>query len=131
MTIEKINPDSMPDAGSMGYTQVTTAAPGQMIFMSGQVAWSRNGDPIPEALEDQSAIAVGNVKKGLEAAGAGPDNITSMRIYVVGLTEENSAQAAGPVMKFFGGQAPCVTMIGVSSLASPDLKIEIEVMAVK
>ena len=131
MTIKKINPDTMPDAGAMGYTQVTTSPPGEMIFMSGQVAWSRNGDPIPEALKDQSAIAVENVRKGLEAAGADPDNITAMRIYVVGLTEENSAQAAGPVMKFFGGQAPCVTMIGVSSLASPELKIEIEVMAVK
>ena len=131
MTINKINPDTMPDAGAMGYTQVTTATGSQMIFMSGQVAWSRNGDPIPEALKDQSAVAAENVKKGLEAAGAGPDNITAMRIYVVGLTEENSAQAAGPVMKLFSGQAPCVTMIGVSSLASPDLKIEIEVMAVK
>lgn len=131
MTINKINPENMPDAGAMGYTQVTTATGSQMIFMSGQVAWSRNGDPIPEALKDQSAVAVENVRKGLEAAGAGPDNITAMRVYVVGLTEENSAQAAGPVMTFFGGQAPCVTMIGVSSLASPDLKIEIEVMAVK
>ena len=131
MTITKHNPDTMPDAGAMGYTQVTTTPPGEMIFLSGQVAWSRNGDPIPEALADQSAIAVGNVKKGLEAVGASAANITSMRIYVVGLTDDNAGQAYAPLPEFFGGQAPCVTIIGVSSLASPELKIEIEVMAVK
>jgi enamine deaminase RidA (YjgF/YER057c/UK114 family) len=129
--IVKHNPDTLPDAAGMGYTQVTTAQAGEMIFMSGQVAWRRDGSPVPDALSDQAKIAADNVRMGLEAVGAGPANITAMRIYVVGLTAQNSAEAAAPLADLFGGQAPCVTMIGVSSLALPELKIEMEVTAVK
>ena len=82
-------------------------------------------------MREQAQIAIDNVRLGLEAVGAGPANVTAMRVYVVGLTAENSAEAAGPLAGFFGGPAPCVTMIGVSSLAMPELKIEIEVMGVK
>lgn len=131
MTLTKLNPDTMPDAGRMGYTQVTTSPPGELIFMSGQVAWQRDGTPVPEGLAAQAEIAIENVRKGLAAAGAGPEHVTAMRIYVVGLTAENSADAARPLAGFFGGPAPCVTMIGVESLAMPDLRIEIEVTAVR
>ncbi|MEQ8745477.1 RidA family protein [Pyruvatibacter sp.] len=131
MAITKINPDDMPDAGAMGYTQVTTAQPGTMIFLSGQVGWSRDGTPVPEGLAEQAAIAVRNVERGLAAAGASAADVTSMRIYVVGLTDDNAGDAYSPLPAFFGGQAPCVTMIGVSSLASPNLLVEMEVTAVK
>lgn len=131
MTVTKHNPDTMPDAGALGYTQVTTSPAGEMFFMSGQVAWDRAGAPVPESLAEQSGVAIANVQKGLDAIGATAANITAMRIYVVGLTDKNSAEAAAHLGSFFGGQAPCVTMIGVSSLAMPDLKIEIEVMGVK
>jgi len=129
--VSRHNPDTLPDAARMGYTQVTTAPAGDLICMSGQVAWRRDGSPVPDSLGEQAQIAIDNVRLGLEAVGAGPANVTAMRVYVVGLTAENSAEAAGPLAGFFGGPAPCVTMIGVSSLAMPELKIEIEVMGVK
>lgn len=129
--VSRHNPDTLPDSARMGYTQVTTAPAGELICMSGQVAWRRDGSPVPDSLGEQAQIAIDNVRMGLEAVGAGPANVTAMRVYVVGLTAENSAEAAGPLAGFFGGPAPCVTMIGVSSLAMPELKIEIEVMGVK
>ncbi len=130
MALEKINPETLPDAGAMGYSQITTCDPGKLIYLSGQVAWSRDGTPVPADIGAQAKIAFGNVQKALEAVNASAENITSMRLYIVDLDEENMG-AVGPALAgFFGGQAPCVTAIGVTSLADPALKIEIEVTAV-
>jgi len=130
MPVTKINPPALPDAAAMGYSQITTSAPGTLIQMSGQVAWSRDGAPVPADIAEQAKRAMDNVKAGLEAAGAGIGDITLARLYVVNLDPEKMAAAAAPLMEFFGGQAPCVTAIGVTSLAAPDLLIEIEVTAV-
>lgn len=93
MPVERHNPETLPDTSRMGYTQVTTASPGRLVFMSGQVAWRRDGTPVPEGLAAQAEIAIDNVRKGLTAIGAGPEHVTAMRIYVVGLTAENAADA--------------------------------------
>ena len=36
MPITKINPDTLPDAGALGYTQTVTSPPGELIFCSGR-----------------------------------------------------------------------------------------------
>ena len=128
-TVTKINPDTLPDAGALGYSQVTTCEPGKLVFLSGQVAWTRDGGEVPSDMAGQAAIAFDNVKKALASVDATPDNVTSMRLYVVNLSPDNMAAAGGPLGAFFGGQAPCVTAIGVTSLAAPELLIEIEVVA--
>ncbi|NNC73463.1 MAG: RidA family protein [Sphingomonadaceae bacterium] len=130
MPITKINPDTLPDAGSLGYTQVVTSPPGTLIFCSGQVALDRDGTPVPEDLAEQSRIAAGNVKLALEAAGATPGDITAMRLYIVDLDPEKMAAVGSALPALFGGSAPAATAIGVTSLADPDYKVEIEVTAV-
>lgn len=128
--LTKINPDTLPDAGAMGYSQITTCAPGKLIYLSGQVAWTKESMAAPADIGAQATIAFDNVKKALAAVDATPDHVTSTRIYVVNLGPDNMA-AVGPAMvDFFGGVAPCVTAIGVTSLAAPDLLIEVEVTAV-
>ena len=128
--LTKINPDTLPDAGAMGYSQITTCDPGKLIYLSGQVAWTKESTSAPADLGAQAAIAFDNVKKALAAVDATSDNVTTMRIYVVNMSPENM-EAIGPAMVgFFGGLAPCVTAIGVTSLAAPDLLIEVEVTAV-
>ncbi|MEO1044548.1 MAG: RidA family protein [Pseudomonadota bacterium] len=128
--IEAINPDTLPDAPSMGYSQITTVTPGKMIFISGQVAWQPDGTPPPATLTEQATIAASNLGKALEAAGATPENIVSARMFVVDFTLERSQQAFGPIMALFNGHKSAFTAVGVTSLAAPDLMIEIEAIAV-
>lgn len=128
--IERINPDTLPDAGAMGYSQVTTCTPGKMIFISGQVAWTPGGDPAPDNIADQARLAIGNLGKALASAGAGPENIVSARAFIVDYTEERGAEAFTHILEFFAGNQVAFTAIGCSALAGPDLMIEIEAIAV-
>ena len=128
--IERINPDTLPDAGSMGYSQVTTCTPGKMIFISGQVAWTPGGDPPPNDIAEQARLASANLGKALESAGAGPENIVSARAFIIDYTEEKGNAALGPILEFMNGNQSAFTLIGCSALAAPDLMIEIEAIAV-
>ncbi|MEM8695663.1 MAG: RidA family protein [Pseudomonadota bacterium] len=131
MPITKINPDTLPDAGALGYTQTVTSPPGEFVFCSGQVAIDRDGTPVPEDLAEQARIAANNVKLALAAAGATPEDVTLMRLYIVDLTPERLDAVGGALPALFDGTAPCATAIGVTALADPEYHVEIEVMAVK
>lgn len=128
--IKRINPDTLPDAGAMGYSQVTTCTPGKMIFISGQVAWTPGGDPPPNNLAEQARMASSNLGKALASAGAGPENIVSARAFIVDYTEEKGAEAFPEILAFLGENQVAFTLIGCAALASPDLVIEIEAIAV-
>ena len=53
-TLTRMNPDTLPDAGKVGYSQMTVTAPGRLAFVSGQVAQSAAGPPVPATLEGQT-----------------------------------------------------------------------------
>jgi len=128
-TIEKVNPPTLPDSASMGYSQITTTTADKLIFMSGQVAWQPDGTPAPDGFGAQAEIAIENVRKGLEAVGATPEHVTLMRVYAVNPTLEDWNDVFGPIIGFFGDIKPSVTGIGVAGLAGENLKVEIEVTA--
>jgi len=71
-----------------------------------------------------------NVGKALDSIGASPQDVTSVRLYVVNMSPDKLGLVAGSIAEFFGGQAPSMTGIGVTSLASPELLVEVEVVAV-
>ncbi|WP_018687540.1 RidA family protein [Ahrensia kielensis] len=124
--ITRLNPSTLPDAGEMGYSQISIVEPGRMAYISGQVAWRPDGLPVPESLEEQAKIAALNAKAALDAIGANPENIVIARIFMVDLNPDTLNQIFPAILDMFGGAKPCITGVGVASLAAPDLKIEIE-----
>lgn len=130
MTVKIINPDTLPDALSLGYSQITTCTPGELVFISGQVAITRAGDSVPESLEDQAEIAVANLMHALEAAGSSPSLVTMIRIFIVELDPEKMNTVGMALRKAFGEHVCSATAVGVTSLASPEYLVEIEAMAV-
>lgn len=127
---EKLNPSSLPDAPSMGYSQITVCEPGKMVFISGQVAWTPDGDPVPEDLHEQTVIAMGNVVKALDTVGATVENVTSMRMYLVNPSDEDFLVPAPALRQFFGETIPTFTALGVTRLGGEGLRIELEATAV-
>jgi len=130
MQIEKMNPPTLPDAAALGYSQIAVAPPGRMVCVSGQVAVSADGGEVPIDLADQLPVVLRNLGHALDAAGATPMNVVSLRIYVVDLDPDRIGPLMAPIAAMFGGQAPALTGIGVSALASPTFKVEIEAVAV-
>lgn len=128
--VTKVNPPTLPDALAMGYSQISTCTPGKLVFISGQVAWRPDGSPVPEDLCAQAEIAMANVVHALDAVEATPENITSVRMYVVNPEPDDWMKVAEAITPFFNGVTPCFTAIGVTALGGPGLRIELEVTAV-
>ncbi|MCY1119806.1 RidA family protein [Bacillus safensis] len=118
---ETIHPPVAP------YThQIETTGPQRWLTLSGQVGMEVDGT-IPESPLEQLELALENVKRNVEAADMAVEDITKLVFYLVG---EFDAESRKRIMgQFLGDHLPCMTMIYVVALASPDLKVEVDAWA--
>lgn len=104
-----------------------TAVRGSVIVhVSGQVGSDETGEIVAGGLAAQAERARLNVELALEAAGASVDDMVKATAYVVDWDPSKLEELAR------GGEFPDValTLIGVQSLFTPDMLIEIEAVAV-
>ena len=82
MTLELINPAGLSAPAS--YSQVAIATGSRLVFVAGQVADDGQGNLVgPGDLAVQARRAFANVGTALAAAGARPDQVARITIYVV------------------------------------------------
>lgn len=133
MTVQVLNPEGIfkPDS----FFQASIATGSRIICIAGQVALDERGKLVgKDNLAQQAEQAYRNVFHALKGVGASFADITKMTIYVPNWTPdkmEKLATGAGKAAHDLGfdPRRP-TTLVGVSSLLSPELLIEIEVMAV-
>lgn len=125
----RLNPATLPDASAFGHSQITIVEPSRLAFISGQVAWQPGGAPVPSDFGQQAELVIANAKSALEAVGATTADLVMVRIYVVDLTPERMQVLMPIVVNFLDGALPSLTGVGVAALASPDLQLEIEMVA--
>ena len=109
-----------------GFTQVVAATHEgvKTVFVSGQVG---QGDTLREHAE--SAFA--GVVRRLEQAGAGPEDVVKIRIFVKDFEPEQYPTIAEARLAVFPeGHWPASTMVGVRALFTEALRVEIEAIAV-
>jgi enamine deaminase RidA (YjgF/YER057c/UK114 family) len=129
MTLELINPEELPTPAS--YTQVIVATGSRLVFVAGQVADDARGNLVgPGDLAAQARQAFANVGRSLAAAGAGPDQVTKITIYVVHHRPEYLPDISEARIAAFGDHKPADTLVGVETLAEPGYLIEVEAIAV-
>lgn len=128
-SITRLNPASLPDAGTAGYSQISIVEPGRLAFISGQVAWRRNNEPVPDTLGGQAEIVVSNARAALAAVGATPKDLVMVKVYLVNLTAERLEILWPHIHALFDGAQPSLTGVGVTALAAPELQLEIEMIA--
>ncbi len=128
VAIERMNPDVLPDAGKVGYSQISIPAPGRLAFVSGQVAWRAGGGTVPDTLSGQTAVTIDNLRSALSVLGCRPEDIVQMRIYLTDLQPETQDIVMSQIKEFLNGSQPSLTGVGVSALATPELQIEIEMV---
>lgn len=126
--IVRLNPPSLPDASAVGYSQISIVEPSRMAYISGQVAWRRDGQPAPDDLDGQAQIVIANARAALAAVGAAPQDLVMVRVYVVNLSPERLEVLMPHLHALFAGTQPSLTGIGVAALASPELQLEIEMV---
>jgi enamine deaminase RidA (YjgF/YER057c/UK114 family) len=101
------------------------------VFVSGQVADDAQGNLVgPGDLAAQARQAFANVGRALVAAGAGPNQVSRITIYVVHHRPEYLPVISEARVAVFGDHLPADTLIGVEALAEPGYLIEVEAVAV-
>lgn len=124
--ITRMNPPTLTDFGQQGFSHISIAQAGRTAHISGQVAWTPDGAPVPDDLVEQVRIIRTNVHRALEAIGATPHDIVIARFYVTDLTQERLRLVMGPLRDIFEGAQPSLTGIGVAALAGAGLQAELE-----
>ena len=127
--VELIDPDGLPTPES--YTQVVAATGSRLVFVAGQVAEDADGEIVaPGDFAGQARQAFANVGRALAAAGARPEDVARITIYVVGYRPELLPDIAAARIAVFGEHKPADTLLGVETLAVPGHLIEVEAIAV-
>ena len=111
-----------------GFTQVVTArgAGSKVVQISGQV-----GQP-GDSLESQADQVYASLRRRLEAAGAGPEDLLKVVIYMPEYTRGDFAavDAARRAHGFPDEAVPAATLLGIQSLFADGALLEIEGIAV-
>ena len=71
-----------------------------------------------------------NLGRALDAAGARPEQVTRITIYIVGYLRAQQATIEAARVTLFGDHKPTEAMIGVAALSWPEQLIEVDAIAV-
>lgn len=100
---------------------------GNHLWISGMVGMTPDG-MIPEDVVEQFRIAMDYLDGVLRAAGGRPEHVVKVQVF---LTDVNDRPKINPLREaYFGKHRPASTLVEVSALIRPELKVEIEAEAV-
>ena len=115
---------------AFGYSQAVSVSNGdRVLYCAGQTATGPDGAPPATAdMAEQVTLAFGNLRTVLEAADMTSADIVRLTVYT---TDVDALLAAyNSVAGAVAPNLPAMTLIGVTRLAYPELKVEIEATAV-
>jgi 2-iminobutanoate/2-iminopropanoate deaminase len=123
--IQMISPEGMYQPSSYHHASRV----GNTIYVAGQVARDANGTLVaPNDAAGQARQVYANLARVLEAAGAGVKNVVKITTY---LTNPEDSKAVTEVrLEFFGDHRPPHTGLIVAALGAPEVRVEVEVIAV-
>jgi enamine deaminase RidA (YjgF/YER057c/UK114 family) len=124
------NPETLPPA--QGFSHAVIAQEGRTVYLAGQTAQQTDGAVVGATLAEQFDVAAGNVVKALEAAGAHPQDLVSLQIFVTDLTEYQrlGKQVGEAYRRHFGNHYPAMAVLEVSRLWDPKALVELMAIAV-
>ena len=118
-------PSPSPFAPKVGFSAAVRV--GSYVFVAGTVGRRPDGS-FPADVYSQAKQALENIGAALTQAGASFRDVVRTRMFVVDISQwEEASRAHGEV---FSEILPASTLVEVSSLATPEMLIEIEVDAV-
>src|SRR3954470_250521 len=125
MTLECINPSDLPTPQT--YTQVVVATGSKLVFVSGQEPEDIHGQLVGRGdLAAQAHQVYANLGRALAAAGARPDQVTRITVYVVNYNRDECLPIIEAArIALFGSHKPADVVLGVASL-SPGYLIEVD-----
>ena len=99
---------------------------GGFVWLSGMVGMKADGT-IPEGTVEQFEIALKTIDTCLREASGKPNQIVKVQIFMTDISERSSIN---PIrIEYFGDHKPASTLVEVSALVDPRMRVEIEAVA--
>jgi enamine deaminase RidA (YjgF/YER057c/UK114 family) len=124
--LQRINPPGLSTPTT--YSHIVRA--GNTLYIAGQVAADANGKVVGADMNTQLEQVLKNLQTALKSQGADFSHVTKITIYTTDVDAFRAPAAAAIRAKYFGKALPASTLVGISRLATPDYKVEIEAVAV-
>jgi len=125
--VQYLNPPAL--SAPTGYTHVVQVRGGRTIYIAGQVALDKSGNVVGKGdFAAQTTQVFENLKSALAAGGATFDNLVKVTTFVTDLSQMQALRSIRA--KYYGKNPPASTLVQITKLASEDLMIEIEAIAV-
>src|SRR6266536_1034210 len=123
MTLTAINPESL--APARGYSHGMRGS-GELLFVAGQVGWTREGRIVSPDFLTQFQRALENVLDVVWAAGGRPTDIARMVVYVTDKAEYAArTREIGEVWRArMGRHYPAMALVEVKALLEDEAKVE-------
>ena len=129
MMLEKINPEQIMSPVNQAYHHVVVApVGGRSAYISGQVGIRKDGT-IPGEVRRQAEQAWQNLVNCLESAQMSPQDVVKITAYLI--NQEDYGFFSEMRDKYLGEVRPASTVVLVKGLVLPELKVEIEAIAVQ
>jgi enamine deaminase RidA (YjgF/YER057c/UK114 family) len=126
--VRRLNPPTMENPP--GYTHVVeVTGPARIVYFAGQLGVDKSG-AFAQGFEAQTVQAFENLKRALEAVGAGFEHLVKINNYLVDIADNMAAFRAVRDRYLAASALPASTTVGVPALARPGALFEIEAVAV-
>ena len=126
MRIEKISSPEVAEPPPERWSNALRV--GNVLYVSGMVSRANDGRTILGAGEyEQAKIIFTKIRHLVEAAGGAMSDVVKMVIYVVDIRKNTEVWRAR--REFFSGDFPVSTLVQVAALGTPEMLVEIEVIA--
>ncbi len=130
MSIERVNPPSLP--APSGFAHAVVATDGRLVFLAGQTALNGTGTIVGATVAEQFERAMTNLLTALAAAGGQPAHLASLTVYAVDLADyrAHGAEIGAVWRRLVGREYPAMAAVGVSRLWDDAALVEIQGYAV-
>jgi 2-iminobutanoate/2-iminopropanoate deaminase len=98
----------------------------RLLILSGQIGRKEDGT-VPDDPIEQLGVTLENLRRNLQAAQMDVMDIVKLTFYLVG--DMDAGKRQGLIASWLKDHRPCMTLVYVTSLASPIYKVELDAWA--
>jgi enamine deaminase RidA (YjgF/YER057c/UK114 family) len=125
-----INPEEL--APAIGFSHAVAACSGRTVYFGGQTALSRDNEVVGDSLPVQFEMCLKNLRIALEGAGARPEHLVQLQLFVTDLADYRAARSKlGEIWHaHLGRHYPAMALVEVTALYDEKALVEITAIAV-
>ncbi|GCD94677.1 RidA family protein [Embleya hyalina] len=125
------NPSDLHNPVSYGYSHVVDVPAPGLVFIAGQYGSGPTGAVDSPDFAAQVELSFADLGAALAAAGLGFRDVVRLGTYVVDHDHAKLEVLLAVITRIWGDRPPAQTLLGVAALALPDMRFEVDAVAVR